>query len=324
MTLKQLLPGKLHFPAALIHLLFFLAPVWSVSAESGEDIHVHTGVRAYTMLRQEDSFSRGIQKIRPGLYPESYFSLSRSDSMNSAGMQELFLRIDNLLGEGHSGGFAVGNFSLPVIRSKEIRFNKEGFLRGATSAQSDFTGNYLIFNYDYQIGNLLAPRGVNRNIRSFLSGWELEAGGGFGITGPLIWKMNGWEYTGSYFSESTLSQFRSYQESVPGTVSELRLGFLNRSFLSGHLSLQAGISLRYMYHGGFTGSVRGSDGTWYFDQSGRLISAGNTQIVYLLNEREALNYQEDTDPAHVYLPAAGPLDMHHSMGGFYFSASVRF
>jgi hypothetical protein len=285
-----------------------------------DTLKIQTGVRVYAMSRQEDDFSRGLQHFRPGLYPYTQFSAVNSEKMPYVGLQEFYIKALNGLADGHSIGIAVGNISIPSVKTKEFRYDKDLFIHGASSTESTFISNYLLFTYDYRIADFRFHRLFARSLRPFFQGWQLEVGGGFGIISPSQWKTRGWEYSASPYRNSYISEMNSDQTSSPGSIAELKIGLINNTYFSDHVTVQAGLSVKYAYTGGYSGSARSSQGLYYYDSAGHLISVSDSQILYMQNEKAALG----NDYKDVYYPAVKQADIYHSMVGAYISFGATF
>ncbi|MBI3395004.1 MAG: hypothetical protein HY042_04140 [Spirochaetia bacterium] len=212
--------------------------------------------------RAPDSFDDGMSKFRTTLSP-NVLSTATGPRYRDNYRSELAFRFGDVLGEHSFIGLTLGQYQSPDMSIRETRSDLAVF-----SVKYRFRIPFFLLTYGY-LGEL---RQLGRD-------WKWEAGMGFGFVADPQWRMSG--VFATRFQTGTTS---AKQIAAGGNV--LRLGGGIRHGLGEYGFLRLGLSTTYLSAYNFSGTVDGTDGTWYRLRNGAiapvssvLTATGNAVVV---------------------------------------------
>ncbi len=249
------------------------------------------------LSHNEDSFSGGVYRFRPGLADALQRGIAYSP-FSLYGSAEAYLRFSGPIGPKHSFGIAYGEEKADGASTTEVRSTY------FTHVDHSFDFRYLLFTYHYSIP-----------IRSYFRNISLEAGGGIGLLPLTRWHVDGYRTNGGSVQRS----YNALLESNTGYQYRMEL-VLVKKWKS--MVFRLGTRIDYRLAGDFTGAAGGSE-----VQPFTLTDGTHTLTPDLLDlvELQQAAQNQSVDPVlRVEGLIRGKTEMTWGTTGLFFSAGVRF
>ncbi len=186
------------------------------------------------LSHNEDSFSGGVYRFRPGLYNAFQRGIVY-DPFPVYGTGEVFFRFSGPIGDNHSFGIAYGQEEAGGASTTEIRTSY------FTNVKHTFDFRYLLFTYHYAIP-----------IRSYFRNISLEVGGGLGLLPLTRWHIKGYQTDLGSFNRS----YEALLESNSGFQYRMELVLVKKWRAA---VFRFGARIDYRLAGDFTGLAGGSE-----------------------------------------------------------------
>lgn len=249
------------------------------------------------LYHNEDSFSGGVYRFRPGLYN----ALQRGiiyDPFPVYGTAEVFFRFSGPIGENHSFGIAYGQEEAGKASTTEIR---TGYF---TDVKHTFDFRYLLLTYHYAI-----------LIRSYFRNISLEFGGGLGLLPLTRWHIEGYQTDLGSFNRS----YEALLESNSGFQYRMELALVKKWRAA---VFRLGARIDYRLAGDFTGLARGSEIRPFTLTDGT--HALTPDLLDLVELQEAVQNQYFDPSLRFEGPVRGETEMTWGTTGLIVSVGVRF
>jgi hypothetical protein len=193
-----------------------------------------TGVTFGWHSHNEDRFSGGVYRFRPGLY-NPFQRVIQYRPFAPCGSAEVFFRFRGPIGENHSFGIAYGEEEASKATTTEVR---TGYF---TRVKHTFDFRYLLFTYHYSIP-----------IRSYFRNLSLEVGGGLGLVPLTAWHIKGYQTDLDSFNR----RYDALLESNSGFQYRLELVLVKKWRAA---VFRVGSRIDYRLAGDFTGRANRSE-----------------------------------------------------------------
>ena len=166
-------------------LIFILLPLFpfvvpSVSSLQADEFEI--GMIAAAVSHNDDSFSGGVYRFRPGLYRAFYRAVAY-EPFGIYGGGEVFVRWRGPISDLHSFGFAFGQEQTGKAQTIEWRSSYW------SKVDHTFDFKYFLFTYHYTVP-----------VQSYFRNLSLEIGGGMGFLPLARRRINGFQtdFSGYY------------------------------------------------------------------------------------------------------------------------------
>lgn len=222
---------KSHYLKTYYLILSFSVVLISVKEIRADEFQV--GLTSVYLTHNDNSFSGGLYRIRPGLY-NAFYRVVAYQPFQPYSAFEFYFRYTGPIGDNHSFGLAIGQELTGRATTTEIRSVY------ITKLNQTFEFNYLLFTYHYSIP-----------IQSYFRNVSLEIGGGMGILPMIRWRIDGYQTDYNNFNK----RYNALIESNNGFQYRLEAALVKKWKA---IVFRLGIRFDYRLAGDFTGIAGGN------------------------------------------------------------------